>query len=1150
MSSDANNWVESYLDALLNAGLSTEHAGKLDSTRGQLVDADRQICAKYYVQQILDLDEDGIQQAWSKVSSHKSSALVHEKDARLAYLSWRVWGMKRRKATVQAEVAKSVTAEPPLEAVPEFSQSELEDDEYHNAPLSDNTPLESEDGEEPVETFQLIPAWDELLGNDSMAKKYVVLISLHGLVRGEKMELGRDPDTGGQVKYVVELAKALSRHPGVHRVDLLTRLILDPKVDSSYGQPEECIQPGDGDTGGAYIVRIPCGPSKTYLRKELLWPHVREFADRAVVYIKGKVADMAQECRAPSVIHGHYADAGEAAALISHTLGVDMVLTGHSLGRNKLEHLLKSGTMSPQEIEASYAISRRIEGEERSLDAALVVFTSTAQEIKDQWGLYAGYNAKLAHVVHARRSRGRCFPLMRVIPPGLDFSNLKIESPPDLFADAANALAVSGGGGGGSNRRSASTTPRVSQSGGGTGPAITPRGSLSGSAAQAGPPIPPPARISTSGGGGGPRLSGSNVPTGAEGSPDGDSGAFSPRSSAPRGPELAMAILGAEDPPLWREVFRFLRNPRKPVILAMSRPDAKKNIAALVRAYGESSLLRELANLVLIMGNRDIIDSLAGGSAKVLEQVLKLIDAYDLYGSVAYPKHHKQSDISDIYLLAAATGGVFVNIALQEPFGLTLIEAAAHGVPIVATKNGGPVDIIATLRNGIIVDPTKPPAIAEALLQLLTSKERWEECSYNGRTLITAYSWPSHCIRYLQHITAAQEQASVPARASDLAPALSASLDMKYAGLPKDGDAPAGSDEALNLTEVSVNSSLTGTRTMYARSFTAESSLIDSVVASLSQMTGLAGKGKTRDQYLVLALDSIVGLTVMRTALANEGGLRALAGAAEGESVGLIVASLYPHDATMKLLRANGVQPTAADYLLLCGGAEVWRSVGGGKFVQDPVYESHAEFRWDKLTAYRVLAQNMTTRVLYGNSPPPKDGRPRVSVDRDLGPQHLLFNVTKSQVSANEEAAMLGRLQTTIRRSGVRAALTLQLDESVKVRPPMKAMVRVHVTPLRGTRAMALRYIANTDDLDLSRFTVLIAGAPNVDGAGQAGASLGFSCSDAADLLSGVPAAVVLPLPANAPGSDLQLFQVDTSVWGERVRIGTPPPPAAVAAST
>ena len=50
-----------------------------------------------------------------------------------------------------------------------------------------------------------------------------------------------------------------------------------------------------------------------------------------------------------------------------------------------------------------------------------------------------------------------------------------------------------------------------------------------------------------------------------------------------------------------QEIARFLRNPRKPVILAMSRPDAKKNITTLVKAFGENSTLRELANLVLIM---------------------------------------------------------------------------------------------------------------------------------------------------------------------------------------------------------------------------------------------------------------------------------------------------------------------------------------------------------------------------------------------------------------------------------------------------------------------------------------------------------------------------------------------------------------------
>jgi glycosyltransferase involved in cell wall biosynthesis len=50
--------------------------------------------------------------------------------------------------------------------------------------------------------------------------------------------------------------------------------------------------------------------------------------------------------------------------------------------------------------------------------------------------------------------------------------------------------------------------------------------------------------------------------------------------------------------------------------------------------------------------------------------------------------------------LFSAGRGVFANVALQEPFGLTIIEAAAHGVPVVATKWGGPTDILDTLKNG------------------------------------------------------------------------------------------------------------------------------------------------------------------------------------------------------------------------------------------------------------------------------------------------------------------------------------------------------------------------------------------------------------------------------------------------------------------
>ncbi|XP_062087184.1 probable sucrose-phosphate synthase [Humulus lupulus] len=74
------------------------------------------------------------------------------------------------------------------------------------------------------------------------------------------------------------------------------------------------------------------------------------------------------------------------------------------------------------------------------------------------------------------------------------------------------------------------------------------------------------------------------------------------------------------------------------------------------------------------MGNRDNIDEMPSTNSSVLLSILKLIDKYDLYGQVAYPKCHKQSDVPEIYRLAAKTKGVFINPAFIEPFGLTLIE--------------------------------------------------------------------------------------------------------------------------------------------------------------------------------------------------------------------------------------------------------------------------------------------------------------------------------------------------------------------------------------------------------------------------------------------------------------------------------------------
>ncbi|GKF51661.1 hypothetical protein Tco_0148128 [Tanacetum coccineum] len=61
----------------------------------------------------------------------------------------------------------------------------------------------------------------------------VVITTLHGLIRGENIEVGHDSDTDDQIKNVVELARALASMPSVYRVDLLTRQVACPDVDWS-----------------------------------------------------------------------------------------------------------------------------------------------------------------------------------------------------------------------------------------------------------------------------------------------------------------------------------------------------------------------------------------------------------------------------------------------------------------------------------------------------------------------------------------------------------------------------------------------------------------------------------------------------------------------------------------------------------------------------------------------------------------------------------------------------------------------------------------------------------------------------------------------------------------------------------------------------
>ncbi|MBX3177466.1 MAG: HAD-IIB family hydrolase [Candidatus Hydrogenedentes bacterium] len=450
---------------------------------------------------------------------------------------------------------------------------------------------------------------------------YIQLISIHGLIRGERIEMGRDSDTGGQVRYVIDLARTLGEMDGVSQVDLFTRRIRDKRVESDYGEEIEKLGPR------TRIVRLPCGGPR-YIRKERLWPYLDDFADAMITFTR-------KEGKLPTLVHGHYADAGYIANAVSSAFGVPFVFTGHSLGRDKKSYLESQG-MPEEHINREYNMHLRIDAEEKALSSADLVVTSTRHERDVQYKRY--YNGK--------------DPRFAVIPPGTAlerfFPYYEYEVAPDNIQE--------------------------------------------------------------------------------------------------RWKQARMRMQA--------ELDRFHYNNDRPVILALCRPDKRKNINALVEAYGQDKELQALANLAIFAGIRRSITDLPDAEQAVLTDMLLMMDRYDLYGKMAVPKKHESEiDVPEMYRLAAAKRGVFVNCAFVEPFGLTYIEAAACGLPFVGTENGGPQDIVENCECGILVDVNKPAEIGKAIKAILTDRDRWQRFSDNGVNRVRQhYSWQKHCLDYLKAV--------------------------------------------------------------------------------------------------------------------------------------------------------------------------------------------------------------------------------------------------------------------------------------------------------------------------------------------------------------------------------------------------------------
>ncbi|NEP13985.1 MAG: sucrose synthase [Symploca sp. SIO2C1] len=207
-----------------------------------------------------------------------------------------------------------------------------------------------------------------------------------------------------------------------------------------------------------------------------------------------------------------------------------------------------------------------------------------------------------------------------------------------------------------------------------------------------------------------------------------------------------------EDP---EQVFGKLDDPTKCPLFSMARLDRIKNMTGLAECFGKSQELQEHCNLILVAGKLRTEDSTDSEERDEIVKLYRIIDEYNLHGKIRWlGVRLAKGDSGEIYRVIADHQGIFVQPALFEAFGLTILEAMISGLPTFGTQFGGPLEIIQDKVNGFLINPTNYEEMAQKIVDFVANcnqnPHHWKELSTQGiERVYSTYTWKIHTTRLL-----------------------------------------------------------------------------------------------------------------------------------------------------------------------------------------------------------------------------------------------------------------------------------------------------------------------------------------------------------------------------------------------------------------
>ncbi|EOZ93766.1 glycosyl transferase, group 1 family protein [Indibacter alkaliphilus LW1] len=139
-------------------------------------------------------------------------------------------------------------------------------------------------------------------------------------------------------------------------------------------------------------------------------------------------------------------------------------------------------------------------------------------------------------------------------------------------------------------------------------------------------------------------------------------------------------------------------------------------IGAVGRVYDKVKRFSDIIEAIHLLGNPKLKFLLIGNGPD-LEYLKSLTHKYSLEGQVLFLDY--QADPNPYYCLM----DIFCLPSLQEGFGLVVVEAMLHNLPVIATKVGGLKNIVDDGKSGYLVNPQSSIELASKLNYLIQNPD-------------------------------------------------------------------------------------------------------------------------------------------------------------------------------------------------------------------------------------------------------------------------------------------------------------------------------------------------------------------------------------------------------------------------------------------